>query len=415
MTDTPEDLPPGWFKAKLNELNRFRQRHELAEIVIVFVAGFIFDVATLSRVDDATTLIQQGVYLLLLGTLMALEQRQALKGDLPRPVAKVMELAEAGIHFFLGALLSTFTLNYFKSGSGITSLLFVVVAFVLLVSNEFPRFRAYGQIVRFALLSFCLLSYFACVIPVLVGQVRPWMFVLATVLSSGLMGGIFYLLNRWNPLKRALLTRSVLPGMGVQVVLLALYFLKIIPPVPLALTYIGIYHYVEQPQRAVSVPATGPGSGSGSGGGKPGKPVKQAMQEERFVTDRQYRLLHQRPWWRFWEKGDQTFYARDGDLVYCFVSVFAPNKFQDRLNIIWSRYDEARGDWLANGTVPLQLGSGGAIREAGWRTFSTKSRYVPGDWRVEAQTEDGRTIGSIRFSILKDTRTEPRQFVMDLR
>jgi len=65
--------------------------------------------------------------------------------------------------------------------------------------------------------------------------------------------------------------------------------------------------------------------------------------------------------------------------------------------------------------VGLQLGGGGAIRESGWRTFSTKSRYNPGEWRAEAQTEDGRTIGSIRFSIVKDTRTEPRQFVMDLR
>lgn len=390
MTDTPEaveDLPPGWFKAKLGQLNAFRQRHELAEIVLVFVAGFIFDVATLSRVDDAQTLVQQGLYLAALCLLMALEQRHKLKGDLPKPLAKGMEFAEAGIHFFFGALLSTFTLNYFKSGSGLTSLLFVVVVFVLLVANEFPRFRAYGQIVRFALLGFCLVSYFACIIPVLVGQVRPWMFVVAVAVSSAAMGGIFSQLNKWNPQKRALLTRQVLPGVGAQVLLLALYFLKIIPPVPLALTYIGVYHYVEPPPRG----------------------------DDRFLTSGLYRLLHERPWWRFWDNGDQTFYARDGDQVYCFVSVFAPNKFRDRVNIIWSRYNDRRGEWEGQGTVGLQLGGGGAIRERGWRTFSTKSKYAPGDWRAEAQTEDGRTIGSIRFTILKDTRTEPRQFVMDLR
>ena len=141
-TATPEE--DGFFKQTLARVNAFRQRHELAETLIVFVGGFIFDVATLSRADDATTLIQQGAYLVALGALLALEQRQALKGDLPKLLARGMELAEPGIHFFLGALLSTFTLNYFKSGSGLTSLVFVAVAFVLLVANEFPRFRAYG-------------------------------------------------------------------------------------------------------------------------------------------------------------------------------------------------------------------------------------------------------------------------------
>jgi len=388
-TREAEDLPPGWFRAKLAELNRFRQRHELAETIIVFVAGFIFDVATLSRADDATTMVQQGAYLLALCLLLALEQRHQLKGDLPRLLAKAMEFAEAGIHFFLGALLSTFTLNYFKSGSGLTSLVFVLVAFVFLVANEFPRFRSFGPIVRFALLSFCLLSYFACLIPVLAGQVRPWMFVTAAALSIASMGGVFWVLNRWNPRKRALLTRSVLPGLAVQAVLLVLYFAKVIPPVPLALTYIGVYHYVEQPLR----------------------PVK----EGRLVSAGQYRLLHERPWWRFWERGDQTFYARDGDQVYCFFSIFAPNKFQDQINVIWRRWDDVRGEWVLRETAPMPLGSGGAMREAGWRTFRSKARYEPGEWRAEAQTEDGRTIGSIRFEILKDTRTEPRQFTMDLR
>jgi hypothetical protein len=402
MTATTEE---GFFRGTLAKVNAFRRRHELAETLIVFVGGFIFDVLTLSRADDSTTLIQQGAYLAALCALLALEQRQALKGDLPKRLAKGMELAEPGVHFFLGALLSTFTLNYFKSGSGLTSLAFVAVAFVLLVANEFPRFRAYGQVVRFTLLSFCLLSYFACVIPVLVGKVRPWMFVTATVLSVGAMGGIFWQLNKWSPTKRALLTRSVLPAMGVQALLLALYFAKIIPPVPLALTYIGIYHGVEKPVPAAQVQATGPGV-------RTDKPV---IREERFVTHNQYRLLHERPWWRFWQRGDQEFYAREGDQVYCFFSIFAPNKFQDQIDIIWTRWDEGRGEWLLREKAAVPLGRGGAIAESGWRWFRSKARYEPGDWRAEVQTEDGRTIGGIRFTIYKDTRTEPRQFVMDLR
>jgi len=402
-TATPEE--EGFFKGALAKVNAFRQRHELAETLIVFVGGFVFDVITLSRADDVTTMLQQGAYLVALCALLALEQRQALKGDLPRLLAKGMEFAEPGIHFFLGALLSTFTLNYFKSGSGLTSLAFVAVMFVLLVANEFPRFRAYGQVVRFALLSFCLLSYFANLIPVLVGQVRPWMFVTAAVASIACMGGVFWLLSKWSPTRRALLTRSVLPGLLVQAVLLALYFAKVIPPVPLALTFIGIYHGVESPMRAVQVQATGPGV-------RTDKPV---MREERFVTNGKYRLLHERPWWAFWQHGDQEFFARDGDQVYCFFSIFAPNRFQDQIDIIWTRWDEARGEWVLKEKAAIPLGRGGVIQDSGWRWFRSKARYEPGDWRAEVQTEDGRTIGAIKLTIYKDTRVEPRQFVMDLR
>lgn len=399
MTATPEEA--GFFK----QVQAFRRRHETAEIVLIFVAGFVFDAATLRRLDELRVIVQQGAYLVMLILLLALDRRQALLGDLPPRLAKAIPAVEKAIHFFLGALMSTFTLNYFKSGSGPVSLAFVAVVFVFLVANEFPRFRRYGPVVRFALLSFCLLSYFAYLGPVLTGQVRPWMFTAAAAASVACMGAIFLRLLSWAPRLGAELRRSVLPGLGVQAVLVGLYFLKVIPPVPLALTFIGIYHDVEPPLRAVQVPATGPGA-------RTDRPV---MREERFVTNGQYRLLHERPWWAFWQRGDQEFFARDGDQVYCFFSIFAPNKFQDQVSIIWTRWDEARREWVPKEKAAIPLGRGGAIQESGWRWFRSKARYEPGDWRAEVQTEDGRTIGAIKLTISRDTRVEPRQFVMDLR
>lgn len=410
MPETVSEPGPeerGWFKRRLHGVQAFRQRHETAETSVVFVAGFGFDVVTLSRADDLLTVLQQGAYLLALCALLALEQRQALRGDLPGFMAKALQYAEAGIHFLLGALLSAFTLNYFKSGSGIGPLVFVAVVFVLLVANELPQFRRYGPVVRYALLSFCLVSYFATLLPVLVGKVRPWMFLVASAVTLAAVGGLFWLYTRWGPERRSLLARSVLPALGVQVALVSLYFLKVIPPVPLALTYIGVYHYVEPRLESVRVQATGPGSTAKSG--------KPATREERFVTTGSFRLLHERPWWRFWQHGDQVFYARDGDQVWVFLSIFAPNKFRDQIFVVWERWNDDRGEWMPRDKHVVQLGLGGDIREAGWRIRRNKTNYEPGEWRAEAQTQDGRTIGSIRFTVLKDTRTEPRQFRMDLR
>lgn len=382
-----------WLQARLDQVQAFRERHAMAEMATFFGAGFLFDVFTLSRIDDGITIIQQGAYLLVLCTLVALEQRQQLVGALPGLLGKVLKFSEDGIHFFLGSLMSSFMLFYFKSASGLTSLLFLVLVFGALVANELPRFRQLGPVVRFAMLSFCLLSYFAYVIPVLLGTVRAWMFVTAAVLSVGVMTGLFNLLRKWSPSKGPLIKRAVLPGLSVQAVLVTLYFLKVIPPVPLSLTYIGIYHGVERPLKTA-----------------PAKP-----KDIRFVTTGKYRLLHERPWYRFWHNGDQVFFSRPGDQIYCFMSIFAPNKFRDQIHVRWYRYNELKAAWTPWDFGSLQLGVGGEMRDEGWRTVKSKAKYEPGEWKAEVTTEDGRTIGSIKFEVLQDTRTEPRIFRMDLR
>ncbi|MCI0569251.1 MAG: DUF2914 domain-containing protein, partial [Myxococcaceae bacterium] len=87
-------------------------------MVFFLLAGFLFDVLTLSRIDDWATLVQQGAYLGLLGALLTLEQRYALKLSEPRGWwAKVWRFGEDAIHFLFGSLLSSFALFYFKSAS----------------------------------------------------------------------------------------------------------------------------------------------------------------------------------------------------------------------------------------------------------------------------------------------------------
>src|SRR5207245_944775 len=90
------------------------------------------------------------------------------------------------------------------------------------------------------------------------------------------------------------------------------------------------------------------------------------------------------------QRGDQVFYARDGDQVFCFFSIFAPNKFQDQVSVIWTRFDEARDEWVLREKAEVPLGTGGEMREAGWRTFRQKARYEPGEWRAGAWTSPGR-------------------------
>lgn len=379
----------GETKSKLYEgyqgLQAFRQRHAKAEIAVFFAAGFLFDILTLSRIDDVATLVQQGLYLVLLAALMLMDERyRAGLAPPPRWLVQAWRFSEDAIHFLLGSLLSSFTLFYLKSSSGFSYILFMSILGALLVANELPRVRERGPVVRFALLSLCVTSYGALLLPVVLGFIRKWMFVTAVVLASALIGWCVRTLSRWTGDAPSTHRRVAGPALGMQAILVVAYFAGAIPPVPLSVQFIGIYHEV--------VP---PGAQAATEGGDP--PAGQT-----------YELRHQRPWWKVWHSGDQDFAARPGDTVYCFARVFAPRGFRDAIYVRWLWQGE--DGWLDQGRAQLGIVGG---RGDGFRAFATKKNYRPGRWRVEIEADDGRDIGIIHFDLVNDLSSGARTFFVD--
>ncbi|MFL5319768.1 MAG: DUF2914 domain-containing protein [Myxococcaceae bacterium] len=373
------------------KVKAFRHKYETFEHVGFFLGGFTFDLFMLERIDSLATLGQQGLYLFLIGALMLLEQRHALGLMKPKGIfAKAWSLSEGLMHFFLGTLLSNYTIFYFKSAAGISGLLFMVGLAALLVGNDLPKVRKLGPVVRFALYSLCLSSYFAYFFPVIFGIVRWYLFVLAVLVSSGITVLMYRWVKQWAERNPSAVTpqsakypalaenirsnRILIPAMVAQGLFLALYFAKAIPPVPLAATYIGIFHDVKR-----------------AGGGA-------------------YELSYEDQGWKFWHKGDQTFHARAGDKIFVFARVFAPKKFSDNIYARWSFDDPKRG-WVSSDKVRLGISGG---KEEGFATWSTKQNYQPGNWRVELQTEDDRTVGMISFNVEADDRPERPPFLVKI-
>lgn len=387
VSEPPEDGVPTEKTSTLKERVRdFRARHEKWELALFFFAGFAYDILTLPRIDSRFLLTKQGVYLGVLGLLLLVELRWSWGVEPPRWLARVWRFREGALHFFLGGLLSPYTLFYFKSASGLTAFLFLAGLFGLLVANELPRFRALGPVVRVGLYGFCLTSYFAYLLPVLLGYFSGKLFVAATGLSCLATLLITLLVRGWSGDRRRTVRHVSLPGLGVQLLLLGLYGVEAIPPVPLSMLSSGIYHGVEVTK------------------GPKGK---------------DYRLLHERSDWKPWHRGDQDFHARPGDKVYFFASVFAPGSFKPqypgdrgtRLVIRWLHDDPEKGWTQYHAYDDLYLEQGG--RERGFRTFAYVTNPRAGDWRVSMETEDGREIGRLSFTVTPDTGTAPRAFKVD--
>lgn len=353
----------------LERLKNFYNAHEPACTAGFFVAGFLFDVLAVGRIDRLHNIIHQAAYLSLCAYLTGLELRESYGGFTPPArLATAWRYHTGATHFMLGTLLNIYTLFYFKSASLGVSLLFLAALAGIIAVNELKPFKDSGTLLRMSLFSLCLVSYFTYLVPMLLGHLGVLPFLGSIAGASGCVFLLKWRLNARMPDQRLVVRRRVVyPFAAVAGLFTVLYFAKVIPPVPLALSEIGIYHDVAR------------------------------------VGDH-FELTSTRPAWKFWQRGDQTFLARPGDAIYCWVAVFAPTRFTERLQVRWLRREP--GGWAESDTIPLPIAGG---RDGGWRGFTAKANYTPGPWRVEIITSDGRELGRIDFTVVPDASTAPRE------
>jgi hypothetical protein len=354
----------------------WRNRYKRYEPAIFFTAGFLFDVITLRRIDDWLKLGFQIFFLILLGYFLILQYRSVKDGwRVPRALKKIWPYQIELVHFLFGSLLSAFAIFYFKSASATRSVVFMVLIIILMVVNELPYVRKQGVQLRVILFSFCLTSFFIYFFPVLRGSMSDSIFLTAIVVATAMTWYLILKMTKTDTpeVKRGVLLRMGLPSLAVNLLLLACYFLKVIPPVPLSMTFGGVYHRVSK-----------------ENGG--------------------FQLYSQRPWYDFWNNGDRHFLARNDEPVFCFVRVFAPAQFSHTIFLRWQLYDERLDKYVDQDRIGMNIFGG---REQGFRGFAFKSHYQPGKWRVIVETQDARPIGEIPFTLEIDTKNDPRVWMIE--
>jgi len=358
-------------------LQLFLERNERRIALWAFTTGFVFDIFTFERVDSWLGIGQQILYLVVITaalTQILLEDGKP-RTDLDRMFAVTRgyyQYRTAIVHFFFGSLLNLYAIYYFKSSSLLVSFSFLAVLVLLLAANEAERFKALGLAFKFALLSLCYLSFFAHVVPVFIGSIGLTVFLLSILVGCLPLLIVGWGIRAYAPDFFPQTRKHIVVPLGLVLVgFLAFYLFRLIPPVPLSLPFIGVYHGVERTQDS-------------------------------------YLLSHERPYWRIWHHGDQWFDAQPGDKVYVFFRIFSPTRFSDQVQLRWYWKDVARG-WALHDTIPINILGG---RERGFRGYGVKANYQPGDWKVQVETSDGREIGRIYFR-LETVPAAPRNFVID--
>lgn len=354
--------------------------------LLCFFAGVTWDSVTLTRIDRLSDNLIILVYLLLLGGGIILSRRSAPTPDDPAAgapavsrlfhVGRVQPYLPWGIQFLFGSLFSAYAIFYSQSASWSGTGLFFGFLVALLIANEFLRDRLSNGPLLVGLYTVVVFSFLTFALPVVTGVMNVWIFLLGAALTLLIVMCVVRIMLRFSssgseptatqPWRRGDEVRMGLPGVLAVVTLIGFYLLNWIPPVPLSMKFGGVYH-------AVTRGAEG------------------------------FQLSFERGgWYQFWKRADDRFHG-DGP-AFCFTAVFAPVDLKTTIYHRW--YHQAPGGARLTTTDRIGLTITGG-RDGGYRGYSVKSRLVPGNWRVDVETEDGRVLGHIRFSVEPPPSTPP--------
>jgi hypothetical protein len=145
-----------------------------------------------------------------------------------------------------------------------------------------------------------------------------------------------------------------------------LYFTNLIPPIPLSLKDVGVYHSVQK------------------------------------NSEGDYSVTYEDYGWRGYFKIYPVFHEVAGTPVYAFSAIFSPKDLNVTIVHEWQRYDTQKNKWVKDWAIKLPVTGG---RDGGFRTYSMRSSLAAGKWRVLIKTGQGKTIGSLRFSVVEANTT----------
>jgi hypothetical protein len=332
------------------------------------IGGFVFDAIVLKRVDLLWENIWIAAHIILVAIFIILVDLQEHESMNEKDPSKKHFWYINILQFFFGGLLSTFIVFYFRSTTLSVTWPFLLILSAAFIANDSLK-KHYSRLVfQISLFFLSLLSFAIFIVPVFFHRIGPDIFLISGGVSLAILG-IFLLIIRIFTKEKfkeggKLLLFSI---SSIFLTVNILYFLNLIPPIPLSLKDAGIYHSLVRDE-------------SGN-----------------------YLVQYEDQGWFGYFALSEDFHMVPGDPIYAYSAVFSPAMFNNEIVHVWQKYDSETGKWVTITRVDLPTIGG---REGGFRTYSMKSNITPGEWRVNVETSEGQIIGRLRFNII-ETNTKP--------
>ena len=346
----------------IHHIRNFYSRFERPISSFSLVLGFVFDAMTLKRVDTLWENLWILGHLVIVGlfiTLIHLQKNEVGGEKNPR---RAHFWYVNILQFFFGGILSTYLVFYFRSADIFVTWPFIALLIFAFWANESLKRHYIRLSFQISLFFLSIYSFAIFLVPVVIHQIGPAIF-----LFSGLISIVFIVLflkilfffikDRFTESKR-LITFLI---SSIFILVNFLYFTNLIPPIPLSLKDAGMFHSIQKNQQ-----------------GDYNVTYEDAPWQEYFNL---YPDLKQKP----------------GEIIYAYSAVFSPMGLNITVVHEWQHYDEAKHKWVTHSATNLPVIGG---RDGGFRTYSSRTHLAAGKWRVNIKTQQGQTIGHLRFNLV---------------
>lgn len=341
-------------------IKEITQRYERYITPTALLLGFIFDNITLRRVDFLTENLVLLAYLLVAGAgivIANISEERAWNVFSGRLYSWSLFV----IQFAFGGLFSAFTVFYFRSSSVTASWVFLLMLLLLMIGNEVFK-KHYARVAfQTTIFFFAIFVFSIFIIPIVIGKIGAGIFVLSGIAAVILFVSFLYMLAKLTPQRFRIGARNtILASVCVLVLMNTMYFLNIIPPIPLSLQDVGVYHSIAR---------------LSNGEYKAEKEVIKGL----FADKKEIHVF-------------------SDEEVFIFSSIFAPTKLNADIVYHWQYYDSSSEEWQTMGRVNFSIAGG---RDEGYRSYSSKGNLREGAWKVDIETLRGQQIGTVKFKVTR--------------
>jgi hypothetical protein len=351
------------FKRLLKETSRHAT-------TLLFVGGFIFDLIILPDAGHVATIWIGLLYLSIVAISIASREWVVSRNTASKGEQRAFSFLTFLIAYFSGSALSFVCVYAIRSAIFSVSWPLLLILLICVLANELVSSHQFRLSLDIGVFLIALFFFIVFNLPILLKVQNDATFLLSTVIAVALSLLFIYLLSFTSDSAEEEASKSYALAVGIPMFISMLYFLNVIPAVPLSLTSTGIYHYVARTDSGVY--------------------KAEGEEDKRFFASLRTPIYHRTP-------------LDDG--VYFFSAVGAPAELTAPLSHVWEYYDQESKTWVEKFSVAFSLAGG---RDDGYRAYSQKANIQSGLWRVTVKVDSKRIIGRLKFYVVDATKASPR-------
>lgn len=335
---------------------------------LLFIVGFIFDLIILPEAGHLATMVLGAVYLSIVAFSIAIREWVISRNTASKNEQKLFSILTFAIAYFSGSALSFISVYAIRSAAFAVSWPLLLLLLLCVFVNEFVSSHHFRFTLDVGVLLLALLFYIVFNLPILLKVQNDMTFLLSSFIAVVISLAYVYLLRFTSESAEEEAPRMYALSIGIPMFIGMLYFLNVIPAVPLSLANGGVYHRIVHTDDGVF------------------SATKEV--DTRFFSSVRVPVYH----------------LTDNDNgAYFFSSVNAPAELSAPISHVWEYYDPTTKKWVEKTTISFTLAGG---REDGYRAYSQKENLLEGLWRVSVKVDSKRIVGRMKFYIVRGENKE---------